>query len=668
MNYWDLSRIVLREMLIVDQFHTLICSTNEATITSFEEGNMIFPVGIIPPELEVITQHDYISLMRNIHTPDLYFRLKNNNFPKQNEHDFNISITGNIPGVTSCDAPYHEDTHIECDGDSITIQYSSIDELPLLGNDFIIRIALEDPHLSYAILEKNEELGTVASIVSMSNNNDSSWKNTEVYDQLRVKNISEYIFLVDCSGSMYGERLDILKKTLKIAVHSLPEGCLFNIVRFGTTYEALFNKSEPLRNKNSFELACMYLEKMKANLGGTNIYDPLKFVYITQNNDVPTNVFLFLDGDIQNRSRIKNLVMQNNHMVKVFTIGLGDEVNKDFITKISIYGNGTMTCIKDSTLDDLPFNFIEILKSSMGPHISNTKIKWTPYSVLQAPGIISKIGLYQRCFVLGISSPEKNEIDKNVPESFTIKGQGIDSRKKKTIAPVEVVEGSIIHKLAAYHRIKSLLNGTNEYIELDNSHLGKNVSFLIDSELRSLSTNHQVLFPNNLNNVDEYNCPDMALCDRANYKYRYDPNDVLSNLISTQKNDGSWIMDDIAGSTIYSLDQLEDTPEGVEDATVEHFPLPNEVPVFPTIGDSSEIPSPIEFAYEPYLETPEQRYINYSTAIGLYILKQESVNLGCENLVGLIVAKAEKRIRDNSNRKSLKWWMRKAKKFCEGCI
>ena len=55
----------------------------------------------------------------------------------------------------------------------------------------------------------------------------------------------EFIFLIDISGSMYwGEKaIKTAKESLKLFLHSLPDGSFFNVVSFGSNFEYLFEES-----------------------------------------------------------------------------------------------------------------------------------------------------------------------------------------------------------------------------------------------------------------------------------------------------------------------------------------------------------------------------------------------------------------------------------------
>ncbi len=56
---------------------------------------------------------------------------------------------------------------------------------------------------------------------------------------------NEFIFILDRSGSMGGDRIKQAKLALITFLKSLPPGSYFNVVSFGSGFEQLFNYSKP---------------------------------------------------------------------------------------------------------------------------------------------------------------------------------------------------------------------------------------------------------------------------------------------------------------------------------------------------------------------------------------------------------------------------------------
>ena len=60
----------------------------------------------------------------------------------------------------------------------------------------------------------------------------------------------EFVFILDRSGSMWGKPISLAKESLKLFVKSLPEGSVFNVVSFGSSFETVFTKPVEYSNSN----------------------------------------------------------------------------------------------------------------------------------------------------------------------------------------------------------------------------------------------------------------------------------------------------------------------------------------------------------------------------------------------------------------------------------
>lgn len=47
---------------------------------------------------------------------------------------------------------------------------------------------------------------------------------------------SEFVFLMDCSGSISGKNIQAAADMLIMCIKSLPEGSFFNVITFGSTF------------------------------------------------------------------------------------------------------------------------------------------------------------------------------------------------------------------------------------------------------------------------------------------------------------------------------------------------------------------------------------------------------------------------------------------------
>jgi len=101
-------------------------------------------------------------------------------------------------------------------------------------------------------------------------------------EQLELSNGADFhfIFIVDRSGSMgMNNRMKIAKDALSLFVRSLPSDCSFSIISFGSNYQTIKIKNDPViqYNNESKTIALEEINKFSENLLGTDIRKPLEY-------------------------------------------------------------------------------------------------------------------------------------------------------------------------------------------------------------------------------------------------------------------------------------------------------------------------------------------------------------------------------------------------------
>ena len=122
----------------------------------------------------------------------------------------------------------------------------------------------------------------------------------------------EFIFVVDRSGSMRGAYIKSASDTLMLFLKSIPEGCYFNIVSFGSRYESFFPSSQPYYQE-TMEKATRFAEKMQVDFGGTELLAPLRSIFKqqSQSSGLPRQVFILTDGSVSNTDSVISEVRKN---------------------------------------------------------------------------------------------------------------------------------------------------------------------------------------------------------------------------------------------------------------------------------------------------------------------------------------------------------------------
>ena len=193
----------------------------------------------------------------------------------------------------------------------------------------------------------------------------------------------EVIFVLDCSGSMEGSSINEAKKAIEIFVRGLSEGVKFNVYRFGSTYEKLFESSEPY-TEATVKKALGYISGINADLGGTEVLAPLKDIYrSTVALGLNRQVILITDGEVGNEEEVLELVRNGSGMTRVFTVGIGYGPNEYFIGQVAKSASGASELIAPG--ERIEPKVLRLFKKVMSDNIDDLRISWPEPGFEAAP-------------------------------------------------------------------------------------------------------------------------------------------------------------------------------------------------------------------------------------------------------------------------------------------
>ncbi|XP_066458219.1 von Willebrand factor A domain-containing protein 5A-like [Eleutherodactylus coqui] len=288
-------------------------------------------------------------------------------------------------------------------------------------------------------------------------------------------NCGEFIFVVDRSGSMECPmnsepnaplRFQSAKETLVLLLKSLPLGCYFNIFGFGSDFESIFMESKEY-TQQSMEEAVKKVNEMEADLGGTEILQPLKKIYKTAGMpDYPRQVFLFTDGEVGNTKEVVNEVQKNSDNHRCFTFGIGEGASTSLIKGMARAGGGIFEFITGK--DRMQTKVLRALKCSLQPIVKNVSLTWSLPSGMEAI-LLSKVptAIFHGQKVI-IYAQLKGKVETEAEGEVCLQYNFKDEILKNTICftlKVEKVERPTIHRLAAKSLISELESGTDSKSE-----------------------------------------------------------------------------------------------------------------------------------------------------------------------------------------------------------
>ena len=142
-----------------------------------------------------------------------------------------------------------------------------------------------------------------------------------VLQQDKQKARGEFIFIIDRSGSMNGNRIENLKRALKKFMEVLPVDSYFNIISFGSDFSMYQHQSI----KNSVETlnkVLIWIDSINSDMGGTEILVPLQKAVLLPNIDnYPRIVMLMTDGNVSEPDRVIQVALDNSQSHEILYCG-----------------------------------------------------------------------------------------------------------------------------------------------------------------------------------------------------------------------------------------------------------------------------------------------------------------------------------------------------------
>uniref|UniRef100_A0A672HYC8 von Willebrand factor A domain-containing protein 5A-like n=1 Tax=Salarias fasciatus TaxID=181472 RepID=A0A672HYC8_SALFA len=278
-----------------------------------------------------------------------------------------------------------------------------------------------------------------------------------------VASCGEFVFLVDRSGSMdfpmnnndrNQTRISSAKETLLLLLKSLPMDCYFNIYSFGSRYEHIFPKSVEY-SQQTMEEALKRVGTMEADLGGTQILEPLKHIYEQPCiPSQPRQLFVFTDGEVGNTKEVIDLVKKNSGSHRCFSFGIGEGASSALINGLAKEGGGHAQFITRS--DRMQPKVMQSLRFALQPAVVDISITWdlpkdVSVTVLSPP--ITALFQGQRSLVYGQLSGQAAE--GCVTVKYSLAGHPTQNQLHFSLKPEEDT-GLTVHRLGARTLIRSL--------------------------------------------------------------------------------------------------------------------------------------------------------------------------------------------------------------------
>jgi len=230
--------------------------------------------------------------------------------PEGTPYRLDLEVTADLlTPVRIVESPSHK---IRSEITGTIVRTTLIGDEGALDRDFVLRLEAVEPFQPVSLQARDEE-GDRYALVSF----------RPELPVLAERAPVEVVFLVDCSGSMRGSSITEAKRALLLCLQSLLPGDRFNVVRFGSRHQKLFEQSMAYGDQ-TLTRGRDSANRMDADLGGTEILRPLKEVLeAPAEHDLPRRVVRLTDGQVSNEDEVIRLAREHRDRSTVFAFGIG---------------------------------------------------------------------------------------------------------------------------------------------------------------------------------------------------------------------------------------------------------------------------------------------------------------------------------------------------------
>ncbi len=200
-----------------------------------------------------------------------------------------------------------------------------------------------------------------------------------------IKKSKSVTFVVDCSGSMSGVSINSARTAIYKALELFDEGDSFNIVKFGSQHETLFEK-EVLATQDNIAIAKSMVNSLSADMGGTEMPSALQSAYNGHDNSKENSyLFLITDGEIYDH----NNVIENAKRSEMahYVVGVGYASDDALLKSVADETRGSYENVDPNEYMDE--YIINQFKKMDTPKATNINIAWAEQTKFQhSPNIV----------------------------------------------------------------------------------------------------------------------------------------------------------------------------------------------------------------------------------------------------------------------------------------
>ena len=264
----------------------------------------------------------------------------------------------------------------------------------------------------------------------------------------------DYVFVLDISGSMaHDGKLRMSRNSVGAFVDSLGEEDRFEVITFNISSQTLFNSLQQVDGQSK-EQAIAFLESQRAR-GGTVLRPALTTAYRYVDPDRTLNVVVLSDGmtEQSEQRELLELVLQRPSGSRVFSIGVGNEVNRPLLSQLAEDAGGLAAFVSQG--DDFERQAKAFRRKLMRPAVTELRIALDGLGVYDIePETLPNLYHGSPLRVYG-------RYRKDGPLNVTVEGDALGAPFKQSVEvqlPDVDDNNPEIERMWAWHRVQRLMD------------------------------------------------------------------------------------------------------------------------------------------------------------------------------------------------------------------
>lgn len=276
----------------------------------------------------------------------------------------------------------------------------------------------------------------------------------------------DFVFVLDRSGSMHGDKFSQAKEALEHIYGTLAQGDRFSFVQFDSHSEKYSDTLIPVTNETVKEVL-NHIERLSTG-GSTNIHAALMDaldIFKADGNSVPV-VVLLSDGransGLYHRSSFRTDVAEKNTVdAPVYSIVLGRDADWDFLEALSLENDGRAIWVGED--EDIVASITNFVGTFSTPLVSRLSFDYGPLAVDVHP---SQVRAHYAGSEVLVAGRFEGVVDQIPVELAAVTGAG--DLREEMVFPVEVLPAhDFVPRFWAFSRIQDLeermkYNGTDD--------------------------------------------------------------------------------------------------------------------------------------------------------------------------------------------------------------